>query len=228
MSNTGLLKGAVDAWRIRRRNIGEEYAQEVARLEAYKGSAGYEEGMRKAEAQRQVALAIARDAARSTMQAAFEGMRKQAAKRATPPPKRENLDLLQALGMREKLTRDDIVHAANTMEGDPAALAVLDDMAKKHEVIGQWHRTLTDANVSGAISSLEQSCSALLQRDVVYEDRRNDPALLSPAYHANAPQDRTRAIRQWRVDKDYATAEEMVGTMSPTLPDVAGFLEIVQ
>lgn len=219
MSNAGYLMNVTNCWRIRRKNIRDEYLRKLEKLEQFKGSAGYEEQKLALDKERESAMAAARSETAEGMNTALDAMRAEASKRRTPPPKRENLELLQILKMRESLNEDDIRHAANTMEGDPASLAVLDDLAKKNEIHGCHHNTITDAEVSSCIKAIRNSCDALLKRDTVYDNPREDPFA---QIHTD---NRLLAIQQWAVDRDYTSAEEFVGRMGEASP---AFLEVVK
>lgn len=225
MSNAGYLMNVTNGWRIKRKNIRDEYLRKLEKLEQFKGSAGYEEQKRALDKERESAMAAARSETAASMESALASMRKEASKRKTPPPKRENLELLQLLKMRESLSEDDIRHAANTMEGDPSSLAVLDDLAKKNKILGCHHNTMTDAEVSNAIRAIQKSCEALIKRDTVYDNPREEPIWGSPAYHSNIPENHLLAIHQWSVDREYSTAEEFVHRMGGASPE---FLEVVK
>ena len=83
------------------------------------------------------------------------------------PPTAEMLAILQVLQMREHLTRDDLEHAANTMQDCAVALGVLEELAKKHEIYGfsAGNNGVSDSFVQNAIRSFAKNARLLLTLD---------------------------------------------------------------
>lgn len=65
--------------------------------------------------------------------------------------------------MRENLGKDELVRAAQQMAGCPAALAVLDDLARKHKVPVTFNRGLSASDLHKKVDTLEQAALSLIQ-----------------------------------------------------------------
>ena len=119
--------------------ISANYDKAVKRLEPFKGSDGYNQGMQEAQAQREDSVRQMRETYLKQFREVAAKMREAIAHRPLVPPTPEQAALLSVLQMRQSLGRDELERAAQQMDGCPAALAVLDDLAQKHKVRGH-HR----------------------------------------------------------------------------------------
>ena len=69
-------------------------------------------------------------------------------------PSQEQLNILSLLRMRQHLTRDDFQRAANDLQGCPAALAVLEELAQQHEVLVPGIHSAMGYSVRSALDTL--------------------------------------------------------------------------
>lgn len=136
MTRTERYYELVKNYRRELRRIWADYEKTVADLDRYKGSRGFDEEMKNA--------ASTRDTAISELQAEYltrfgnitAAMKESALNVGMIAPTQEQLAILSALKMREKLTRDELEQAGRSLRGCPVALAVVDELALKHEIRG--------------------------------------------------------------------------------------------
>lgn len=98
-------------------------------------------------------------------------------------PTQEQLATLEVLKMREKLSRDELQKAMNSMADCPVALGVLRELGQKHKLYGvgvtaEGASMDTDQAIK-TIDTLRRSCGALLRGEVTYTTMNLDGADLT-------------------------------------------------
>lgn len=143
--------------------INANYDKAVKRLEPFKGSDGYNQGMQEAQAQREASVRQMRETYLKQFREVAAKMRDSVTRRPLIAPTTEQAALLGVLQMRQSLGRDELERAAQQMGGCPVALAVLDDLAQKHKVRGvRFNRELTADYLRSRIDSLEKAALGLI------------------------------------------------------------------
>ena len=144
--------------------ISANYDKAVKRLEPFKGSDGYNQGMQEAQAQREDSVRQMRETYLKQFREVAAKMREAIAHRPLVPPTPEQAALLSVLQMRQSLGRDELERAAQQMDGCPAALAGLDGLAQKQKVRGvRFNRELTADDLRSRIDTLERTALELIQ-----------------------------------------------------------------
>ncbi len=111
--------------------------------------------------------------------------------------------------MREHLTRDDLEHAANAMQDCAVALGVLEELGRKHEIMG-FHAGgsgVSDSFVQNAIQSFAKSA-----REILSLDRcgvRGQQLDFSDGLHGTTPT--VASIGKFRVDVDPQSPMDCAG-----------------
>lgn len=146
--------------------IAATYDRAVKRLEPFKGSSGYKMEMQKAQAERDSAVQRMRETYLKQFRDAAQKMREAIDSRPLTPPTPEQAALLSILQMRENLDKDELTRAAQQMAGCPAALAVLDDLARKHKIQGTFNREMSASDLHKKVDTLEQAALSLIQEGV--------------------------------------------------------------
>lgn len=155
------------------KDICARYDDALQGLERYKGSAAYDQEARAAEATRDNTASALRDSFWKDIREVTAAMRDAAKNRPLVPPTSEQAALLNVLQMRKSVSRDELDRAARQMEGCPAALAVLADLAEKHKVLGfRYDGEWVLADVLDKVDILEVSARKLLQAGLAAADRR--------------------------------------------------------
>lgn len=143
--------------------IAATYDRAVKRLEPFKGSAGYGQEVRKAQTERDSAVQRMREIYLKQLRGAVGKMRDAIDHRPLTPPTPEQAALLSVLQMRESLDKDELARAAQQMAGCSAALAVLDDLARKHKIPGTFNREASASDLHSKVDTLEQAALSLIQ-----------------------------------------------------------------
>lgn len=144
--------------------ISANYDKAVKRLEPFKGSDGYNQGMQEAQAQREDSVRQMRETYLKQFREVAAKMRDSVSRRPLVAPATEQTALLSVLQMRQSLEKDELERAAQQMGGCPVALAVLDDLAQKHKVRGvRFNRELTADDLRSRIDTLERTALELIQ-----------------------------------------------------------------
>lgn len=123
-------------YRSKLRGIWEEYGKAEKELEPYRGSAGYNNDVAEAAKTRDAAISALQAQYREKFATVLEGMKKSATSRPMTAPTPEQLALLQALKMRETLSRDELEQAGRTLKDSPVCLSVLDEIAMRQGYAG--------------------------------------------------------------------------------------------
>lgn len=197
---TGFIDDMAEIW--------QRYDSEAKRLEKYRGSEGYNAGMKRAEAERDEAVKEMRNTYRKRFADTISKMKDALDHRPIVFPTQEQAAMLSVLQMRETLTRDELDRTADQMAGCPVALSVLDDLAKKHKIIhGRYNQELDPGWFSEKVATLERKANELLQAGVDAAGRRK-------------PEDVVSCMEQygvfWPIKKDVAS-----GGLNNTQTDVA-------
>ncbi len=164
----------------------EEYQNAVKRYASAKGSQMYIDEMDKARKKRDKTISDAQFIARQEIRETLQAMAEKADKIKMQPPTEEQLRILQMLKMKEKLTEAECTGAANAMDGNAAALALLDEMARKSGVL---HTSFANSLAVKAyspetarltIKELGESCYSIVNN----ASGASRPALLAKEWHA--------------------------------------------
>lgn len=149
------------------------YDRAVQRLEPFRGSVAYEQGMQTARAERDAAVQRMRETYLKQFRETLGKMRDAVKNRPLTPPTPEQAALLNVLQMRKSVTRDELDRAAKQLEGCPTALAVLADLAERYKILGfRYEGEWTLADALDKIDILEGSARKLLQAGLAAAGQR--------------------------------------------------------
>lgn len=143
------------------------YDRTVQSLEVYRGSVAYEQGMQKAQAERDAAVQRMRETYLKQFRDTVGKMRDAVKNRPLVSPTPEQAALLNILQMRKSVSRDELDRAARQLEGCPTALAVLADLAQAHKITGfRYEQEWSTEDALDKIDTLERSAFKLVQEGV--------------------------------------------------------------
>ena len=154
---------AMKKYRDAVRDASDEYDLTLQKNAALYGSQRYAEIEREAAAKRNAALNVAKQDTLAAVQEVCTTMRSNAKARKTVAPTSEQLAILQALKMREKVTAGELRHAANALAGCPLALSVLDELAESCPGAGRFNTELSDGEIDERVTALERGALAFLR-----------------------------------------------------------------
>lgn len=173
MKNTYEIYDAMNAFREKQITSRGVFLQKKQNLERYKGSPAYAEDLKKIQDERDKANAEARAACKARIDPIFRAMYEANAKRRITAPTEEALRILTAVSMLEKPSKEFLDCVANSLDGNPLCLAVLDNVARKawkdtperwtpNYKSGRAAHELDPRTVAEAIHSLQHTCSEIL------------------------------------------------------------------
>jgi|GEM_PF-3364047 len=167
MKRTDILFSAMKDFTDARSAARAEYLAKLKPLETAKGSKYYDDTHKEADKARRAIVDEARAKAADTVSVMIESMRKANSVRAMAAPTDEQLRILQALKMREKVTLNELDAAANAMRGNGAGLAMVEEIARNSGVAHRNYNALATAGLSiaegeRAIDNLLKACKRVL------------------------------------------------------------------
>ena len=188
----------VKDYRAKLRGIWSDYEKTVARIERYKGSVGYNEEMKKAEKVRDSAIADLQGEYLTRFGNVVTGMKEAALNMAMVPPTPEQLAILTALKMRDKLTRGELTQAGRSLRGCAVGLAVIDELAQKHEIYTvPNHGGESTAAILAHVDELAENAKRLCALDKC--DSKQEMVRRADV---NSPDWTSNALYSFRVDAD--------------------------
>lgn len=201
---------ACTGYRQSLRSIWADYDKKMQRLEQYKGSAGYEKEKAEADKERDTAIKALQSEYRDKFNGILKGMRESATTRSMTPPTQDQLALLQALKMRDKISRDELEQAGRTLKDSPVCLSVLEEIAQNltektgsHEYYGLRFVTESTSGILGCIDSLAESAKRICSLNKC--DSRAEMAARSSIHN---PEWESNAMYSFRVDKDVTSTRD--------------------
>lgn len=171
MTNTEYLYNAMKRFTEARAAARETYLQTMKKYETAKGSPYYTEQKDKAMKVRNDAVEAAKAECVKTVDNALSLMRRTSGERPMKAPTEEQLRILQMLKMRKTVTPNELQAAANAMDGNGAALAVLNEIAhEQNHTPRNYTAMATDglpaAAADEAITTLTKACKSILESGV--------------------------------------------------------------
>ena len=198
---------AVKNYRQKLSDIWAEYDAGMKNLERYKGSAGYSKEAAELERKRQEAIQATQVEFRAHFANIVQYMRECATSRSMDAPTQEQLNLLTALKMREKISRDELQQAAKTLKDSPVCLSVLDEIAGKLEYYGLHFGGESTSSILSHIDTLADSAARLCKLDK--PNSRAEQAARASVYSPNYD---PNAFYSFRVDQDPADVKDAMRT----------------
>ena len=144
------------------REIWASFDQGMKELEPMKGSKHYIERCEELTTERDNAIHNLQTEFRNEFSLTIEGMRQIAITRPATPPSADQLAILQALNMRQKVSIEDLEMAEQSITGNDLALSTLQDIAVAKGVHYRIPTTKKDL-ILQRIDSLADSASRLLK-----------------------------------------------------------------
>ena len=127
MTNTERYFNSICSFRKDLQALNDRYRPEYKRLECFKDSASYTDSKRLLDDRRGKELAALRYEYDDRLKSAVDAMERTYMARPTSAPTQEQLAILQALKMRDHVSRDELRQAAINMRGCPVAERTLEE-----------------------------------------------------------------------------------------------------
>ena len=197
----------VKSYREKLAAIWAEYEAGMQKIEAYKGSSGYEKDAGELESTRLEAIKATQKEYTTRFRGITNGMRMSAKSRSMETPTTEQLNLLTALKMRDNISRDELEQAGRTLKDSPVCLSVLDEIAAKMDLHTLHFSAESTSSIMKHIDTLEESARRICALDK--PNSRAEQAARASIYN---PEWTANAFYSFRVDKDVDTEAEAMTT----------------
>lgn len=146
-------------------DVWEEYNTKVKRLDKYKGSSGYAKDLQKLQQERDQKIKSLQMWVSDELNGVIKGMTDSATNKSMIAPSAEQIALLQALKMREKISRHELEQAGRTLKDSPVCLSVLQEIAGKMGLRGVRLGAESTESILSHIDSLADSARRISQID---------------------------------------------------------------
>ena len=163
MTNTQRYLNSIKGFRKDLQEVNDKFRPEYERLERFKDSGSYAQSKKLLDDRRNAEVEELRREYADRLKSAVDAMEKTYMNRPASAPTQEQLSVLQALKLRDHVSRDELRRAAQTMRGCPVAERALEEIARK----------------SGEILGLEQEISSDTVRQSLHSLRVNAGRLVS-------------------------------------------------
>ena len=135
ISNSELYYKNMKAFQDKRIELTKEHDSIVKRLERFEGSTGYEEDLKKENERFEVELRSLRDEYRPTFDTILSGMVEAIGRRSVSAPTSDQVNLLNVLKMKRKVTLEDCRRTAEAVKDNPIAVSVVTEIAHDHGIM---------------------------------------------------------------------------------------------
>jgi hypothetical protein len=200
--------------------IWDAYETRIAQIERYKGSNGYAEDKKRAENERDNSINALQGIYRTAFFEIIRKMRESAYNQTMSAPSAEQLALLQALKMREKITRDELEQAARTLANSPVCLSVLDEIADKMEYHGVHFGGESTDSIIKHIDELADNANRICSLNKCNTKREMVEAYSNHTADGNA-------LYSFKVDRDDISSASDAMEYYGSIRDVAAFEKAV-
>ena len=210
MTNVEKVYDELKAYRRKVAYATEKAAAELEEIEEMRGSPYYDRRAREIEDKRLKDIDGSRSYHAKRLDEVFDAMRENAARVLPDPPTSEMLETLQLLKMQENPGWNEIRNAAAVCANNAQAMAVVREIAAKHNVMVplKVKNTIGDQEIADAIGALLSYARVTLRLTKVNNGADWYNQGMS---HLTGVKDTTggQGIDFFRVDKDVSSPQEM-------------------
>lgn len=178
--NTELYFVKMKAFQDKRAELTEAHDKIVKSLERFKGSKGYEEDLKKENDRFEAELKALRDEYRPGIQTVFGGMMDAIGKRSVSAPTNDQVNLLNILKMKKKVTLEECQRTAEAVKDNPIAVSIVTEIAHDHGIMRSFDKLcpeMSSQRATDIVTSLKNGLEDFLQYDTTRASR------LAKKYH---------------------------------------------
>lgn len=180
ITNTELYYTKMKAFQDKRAELTEAHDKKVTALERFKGSKGYEEDLKKENERFEAELTALRDEYRPGLLTVFGGMMDAIGRRSVSAPTNDQVNLLNVLKMKKKVTLEECQRTAEAVKDNPIAVSVVTEIAHDHGIMQSFDYLcpeMSSQKASDIVTGLKNSLEDFLQYDTTRASR------LAKKYH---------------------------------------------
>ena len=174
ITNTELYYTKMKAFQDKRAELVKAHEKRVKFLEHFKGSKGYEEEMKKENEKHGAELKDLRDEYRPGIQTVFGGMMDAIGKRSVSAPTNDQVNLLNVLKMKKRVTFEECQRTAEAVKDNPIAVSVVTEIAHDHGIMYSFDRLcpeMSSQRASEIVMNMKNGLEDFLQYDTTRASR---------------------------------------------------------
>lgn len=154
-SYTKLFYEKAKRFQDEREKLTKAHDATVQYLERFAGSQGYDDEMQKENDRFEKDLKNLRDECRPGLTMALSGMTDAIGKRTVKAPTNDQINLLNILTMKKKVTVEELTRVAETVKDNPVALSLLTEIAHDHGIPRSFEGLCAEMSSTTAMSIVQ-------------------------------------------------------------------------
>lgn len=174
ITNTELYYAKMKAFQDKRAELTEAHDKKVKSLERFKGSKGYEEDLKKENDRFEAEMTALRDEYRPGLLTVIGGMMDAIGKRSVSAPTNDQVNLLNVLKMKKKVTLEECQRTAEAVKDNPIAVSVVTEIAHDHGIMQSFDYLcpeMSSQKASDIVTGLKNGMEDFLQYDTTRASR---------------------------------------------------------
>lgn len=174
IKNTELFYTKMKQFQDKRVEIVDAHEKKLKSLERYKGSKGYEEELKKENEKYEKDLTALRDEYRPSFHTVFGGMMDAIGKRSVSAPTNDQVNLLNVLKMKKKVTLEECQRTAEAVKDNPIAVSVVTEIAHDHGIMHSFDHLcpeMSSQRASDIVTGMKNTLEDYLQYDTTRASR---------------------------------------------------------
>lgn len=174
ISNTELFYTKSKQFQDKRTQLMSDYESAVQNLERFKGSQGYDEDLKKLTEKHEADLSALIEEYRPSFHTIFGGMMDAIGKRSLSAPTNEQVNLLNVLKMKKKVTLEECQRTAEAVKDNPIALSVVTEIAHDHGILQSFDNLcpeMSSQRASDLVTAMRDGLEDYLQYDTTKASR---------------------------------------------------------
>ena len=174
IKNTELLYAKMKQFQDKRVEIVDAHEKKLKSLERYKGSKGYEEELKKENEKYEKDLTALRDEYRPGFHTIFGGMTEAIGRRSVTAPTADQINLLNVLKMKRKVTTEELERTAEAVKDNPIAISVVTEIAHDHGIMRNFDSLcpeMSSQRASDIVTGMKNTLEDYLQYDTTKASR---------------------------------------------------------
>ena len=168
MTNTELFYKKMQAFQDRRIEIVEAYEKDLENLKRFEGSEGYKEDRKKLDEKHEAELKQLQNEYRPGIWMAFGGMVDAIGRRTVSAPTNDQVNLLNVLKMKRKVTLEECQRVAESVKDNPIAVSLVTEIAHDHGLMHSFDYLcpeMSSQTASDIVGTLKEFANDFLQYD---------------------------------------------------------------
>jgi len=177
ITNTELLYLKMKQFQDKRVELVEKYEEGLQSIERFKGSPGYNDEEKKLKDQYEADLIALVGEYRPGFLTIFGGMMDAIGRRSISAPTNDQINLLNVLKMKRKVTLEELQRTAEAVKDNPIAISVLNEIAQDHGVMRSFDSLcpeMSSQRASEIVTGMKNGLDDYLQHDTTKASRVAD------------------------------------------------------